>query len=123
MSGKAVVVAVGLAGIVAGLVAYWYHTAHPGTHEATVSISRPNVDSAMDRVVSSGPMARPRDYFRVIDRPKYLSVAEAAATMADDEIVLGLDVDGNRRAYPINYLNDHELVREEIAGLPLLVSW
>ena len=43
--------------------------------------------------------------------------------MSDDEVVLGLEIAGEYRAYPINYLNEHELVREEIGGLPLLVTW
>jgi hypothetical protein len=80
-------------------------------------------DPVLRRVVRSGPMARSRDAFRVIVRPKYVPVAEVTYAMSDDEIVLGLEVANQCRAYPINYLNDHELVRDEIGGLPLLVTW
>jgi hypothetical protein len=68
-------------------------------------------------------MARPRDAFRVIDRPTYLSVEQAADSMSDDEVVLGLELHGECRAYPINYLNDHEMVREQISDTPLLITW
>ena len=77
----------------------------------------------MARVISSGPMARPRDFFRIIDEPQYVAAEEADAFMSDEEVVLGLQVAGELRAYPINYLNAHEMVREQLGGLPLLVTW
>jgi hypothetical protein len=88
-----------------------------------VSIARPEPDPVLSRVVNSPPMARPRDFFRVITKPEYLAVDEAGWSMSDDEVVIGLEIDGEYRAYPTNYLNDHEMVREEIGGLPLLVTW
>jgi hypothetical protein len=80
-------------------------------------------DPVLDRVVNSGPMARPRDFFRCITRPIYLTVAEAALSMSPDEVVIGLDIEGDIRSYPINYLNDHEMVQDEIGGTPVLVTW
>jgi hypothetical protein len=81
------------------------------------------VDPVLSRVVSSGPMARPRDFFRCITRPDYQTVTQAAYSMSDTEVVIGLDIDGERRAYPINYLNDHEMVQDTIGDRPLLVTW
>jgi hypothetical protein len=83
----------------------------------------PTTDPILERIVNYPPMARPRDFFRVIDRPEYLPVGQADAFMSDDEIVLGLELAPAVRAYPINYLNDHELVRDEVEGIPILVSW
>jgi len=125
MAGRIVVSVTLLLGLVAGAIAWWHHVMHPGAPQATVSITRPapEPDPAMLRVVSSGPMARPRDHFRLIDRPEFLSVDAAAGSMSDDEVVIGLEFAGEARAYPINYLNEHELVREELGGTPLLVSW
>lgn len=114
-------------------------TAHPHGQSAATTPTQPapfvprpptqsseadlDADPVMSRVVRSGPMARPRDAFRVITRPKFLTVEEAGFSMSDEEVVLGLELEGQCRAYPINYLNDHELVREEIGRLPLLISW
>lgn len=130
MTGKFVVLLAFATGVVVASLAYWYHAAFPDSSQATVSIARPlpkngepESDPVLKRVISSGPMARPRDFFRAIERPNYLSVHEATRFMSDDEIVLGLEVDGQFRAYPINYLNDHEMVREEIGGLPLQITW
>jgi len=71
------------------------------------------------RIVAWGP----RDCFQVIDEPRYLTAEEAGRSMSDREIVLGLKISDQIRAYPINYLNDHEMVEEEIGGVPLLVTW
>ncbi len=123
MSGRMVVVIAILVGAATGAIAWWFHKSHPDASAATVSIARPEPDALLGRVVSSGPMSRPRDFFRVITKPEYFAVDEAGGSMLDDEVVVGLEIDGEYRAYPINYLNDHELVREEIGGLPLLVTW
>ena len=123
MSGRIVVVIAILVGAATGAIAYWFHQYNPDASAKTVSIARPAPDPLLSRVVNSGPMARPRDFFRAITKPEYLAVDEAVGSMSDDEVVIGLEIDGDCRAYPINYLNDHELVREEIGGLPLLVSW
>jgi len=123
MSGKIVIAIAVLVGTATGAIAWWFHSSNPDAAAKTVSIARPEPDPLLRRVVSSGRMARPRDFFRVITQPEYLAVDEADGWMVEDEVVIGLEIDGEYRAYPINYLNDHELVREEIGGLPLLVSW
>ena len=123
MSGKTVVMIVVLLGATAGAIAWCFHYSYPEAPRDAVSINKPLPDPVMSRVVNSGPMARPRDFFRCINKPEYLSVDDAASSMSDDEVVIGLEIDGECRAYPINYLNDHEMVREEIGGQPLLVTW
>src|SRR5262245_2676415 len=123
MSGKGLVVIAFLAGAAAGATAWWFRQQHPEASRVSVSISRPLPDPVMSRVISAGPMARPRDFFRCITLPKYLAAAEAGESMSDDEVVIGLEIDGDCRAYPINYLNEHEMVQDEIGGLPVLVTW
>lgn len=123
MAGRTVVLITILLGAATGAIAWWFHSSNPDASAKTVSIARPEPDPLLSRVISSGPMARPRDFFQIITKPEYLAVDEAGRSMSDDEVVIGLEIDGEYRAYPINYLNDHELVREEIGGLPLLVTW
>lgn len=64
-----------------------------------------------------------RDCFRVIDPPVFQSPDEAGPAMDDEEIVLGIARSGDVRAYPVNLLNDHEMVRDEIDGFAILVTW
>ena len=123
MSGRIVVLIAILVGVATGAIAWWFHNSNPDASAKTVSIARPGPDPLLSRVMNSGPMARPRDFFRIITKPEYLAADEAGGSMSDDEVVIGLEIDGECRAYPINYLNDHELVREQLGGLPLLVTW
>jgi hypothetical protein len=64
-----------------------------------------------------------RGYFKVIRHPRYLSAAEGDRLLFAAEPVLGLVLNGEVRAYPTNQLNEHELVIDEVAGTPVLVTY
>ena len=49
--------------------------------------------------------------------------ADQAKELQDTDRVLGVARNGAAKAYPIAILNYHELVNDEIAGVPILVSW
>jgi len=67
--------------------------------------------------------SRPRDFFQVIEHPKYVPANEAELMMADDERVLGLCMQQVCLAFPTNYLDYHEMVQDVVAGVPVLVTW
>jgi hypothetical protein len=62
-----------------------------------------------------------RDAIRPIYAPEF--VAAADATLGDDQLVLGVTLDGEAKAYPINVLNSREMVNDELAGMPILATW
>jgi hypothetical protein len=64
-----------------------------------------------------------RDHFPVIRQPEYVSAEEGDRLLTPDEPVLGLVVGGAARAYSTNQLNEHEMVLDEVAGVPLLVTY
>jgi hypothetical protein len=41
----------------------------------------------------------------------------------DDELVMGIAIDGEAKAYLVSVLNSREMVNDELAGIPILVSW
>ena len=53
--------------------------------------------------------------------PEFADVAEAP--LSDDELVMGVEIDGAAKAYPITVLRSREMVNDEMAGIPILVSW
>jgi len=55
-----------------------------------------------------------------IDDPTYQS-ADAAGWLADEDLVIGIDIDGEARACPLRILNVHEIVNDEVGGVPVLV--
>jgi hypothetical protein len=67
--------------------------------------------------------ALPEDAIRSIDRPKFVSGKKADKQMSDDEQVIGLEVGGEAKAYPLYVLSSHEIVNDVIAGSHVAVTW
>jgi len=63
-----------------------------------------------------------RDCIPSIDDPKYVSVAEATH-VDDDDVVLALSLKGYHRAWPARILDQHEIVNDLIAGMPIAITW
>ena len=59
-----------------------------------------------------------RDGIPPLKNPKMIQ-ANAAAYLADEDIVFGVAIDGDVRAYPKRILAWHEMVKDTIAGRPL----
>lgn len=45
------------------------------------------------------------------------------AQVADEELVIGIELEGEAKAYPITVLRFREMVNDELAGWPILVTW
>ena len=65
----------------------------------------------------------PRDAIPAIDNPEFVSRADADAIYHPDELVLGVEIDGDARAYSIPFLSGHEIVNDEVGGAPIAVTW
>lgn len=65
-------------------------------------------------------LRRPDD-IRPIYAPDFTAPAQAA--LPDDELVIGLSINGDARAYPAGILYTRELVNDTVGGTPVLVSW
>ncbi len=64
-----------------------------------------------------------RDAIPPIENPVYEEVEAAGKWLKPDDVVLGY-VDGDAAlAYPTRILNYHEIVNEEINGVPVLISY
>ena len=65
----------------------------------------------------------PRDAIPAIDNPQFVSGADADAIYHPEEIVLGVEIDGDARAYSVPFLRGHENVNDEVGGTPVAVTW
>lgn len=74
----------------------------------------------LDKIVSGGP---PQDGIPSIDNPKFQSVDEADKILEDSELVVGLDINGDIRAYPLQILVWHEIVNDVVGGKPVAVTY
>jgi len=64
-----------------------------------------------------------RDHFPVIRKPWFVSAKEGKRLLDTDEPVIGIVMGGEARAYSTNHLNKHEMVLDEIADTPILVTY
>jgi hypothetical protein len=58
-----------------------------------------------------------------LNNPDRISAVEAAEWITADEIVLGVEIDGVTVAYPFRIVGHHELVNDEVAGVPVSVVY
>jgi len=63
----------------------------------------------------------PWDGIRPIYNPEFTSANDAP--LEDDELIIGVAWDGEAKAYPISVLRSREMVNDELAGIPTLVTW
>jgi hypothetical protein len=63
----------------------------------------------------------PRDGIPALDHP--VNVGVSRAPWSEKSLVVGVEVAGQARAYPIAILNWHELVNDRLGGRPILVSF
>jgi hypothetical protein len=63
----------------------------------------------------------PFDAIRPVYDPEFVPAGEAP--LDPDELILGVAWDGEAKAYPITVLRSREMVNDELAGIPTLVTW
>jgi hypothetical protein len=63
----------------------------------------------------------PWDGILPVYRPEFAPAGQAP--LQDDELIIGVAWDGKAKAYPISVLRSREMVNDELAGIPTLVTW
>jgi hypothetical protein len=96
-----------------------------GPVSAQLTAEWPNTDFTrrtveLDEIQSGGP---PKDGIPAIDVPQFVSNAVARAWLNDDEPVIVVRIDRDARAYPLQILMFHEIVNDEVGGLPVAVTF
>lgn len=80
---------------------------------------------SVDALVDGDPIIRVlrKNAIRSIDRPQMVPVAEVDDELVDHEPILGVH-DGQRaRAYPLWYLDAHEIVNDMLGDVPIAATW
>lgn len=86
-----------------------------------------NPGDAYDPVAAGEPL--PEGYRNTLRRddivpvydPEFVSVDKTG--WSDESLVIGIEIDGEAKAYPVAHLNHREMVIDRLAGTPILVSW
>ncbi|MDX1690989.1 MAG: DUF3179 domain-containing (seleno)protein [Acidimicrobiia bacterium] len=63
----------------------------------------------------------PRDHILPVYDPVFVPAGESP--WGDEDLVIGVAIDGDARAYPVGFLDRREMVVDTVGGVPVLVSW
>ncbi len=74
----------------------------------------------LNEIISGGPG---KDGIPSIDSPVFESIAQAQTWMSDKAPVIVVEIDGIARAYPQAILIWHEIVNDEVGGVPVAVTF
>lgn len=62
-----------------------------------------------------------RDQIPPVYNPRFKSATDT--NWENETLVIGVALDGEAKAYPVNFLNYREMVIDWIGGTPILVTW
>ena len=62
-----------------------------------------------------------RDMIRPVYEPRF--VPGELARVHPSELVIGVEIKGEAKAYPVGPLNSREMVNDVVGGVPILVTW
>ena len=63
----------------------------------------------------------PRDAIFPVYDPLFMPAEPAS--LPPDELVIGVEINGESKAYPVSPLNFREMVNDTVGGVPVLVTW
>jgi hypothetical protein len=95
------------------------HATSAGVRVGSTSAYNPVL--AGERLPADFRQILPRDAIQPIYDPAFAPADEV--DWPDSTDVIGVEIDGEAKAYPVDHLNGHELVVDELNGIPILVSW
>lgn len=80
--------------------------------------SVPAADFRLEEIVT----VLPKDAIPAIRSPSFES-ADAASWLDGKHFVVGVEIAGDSRAYPVPTLSRHEIVNDKVGGRPIAVTW
>lgn len=127
--GTAVLIAVVLIWRIPTLKDAWRWKTEGGVPAATTSNGFDLSESLVpaDLISPSGVL---KDHVKALQEPAVLSLAQTlkrsegrGKLLVDSDLVIGVELDGQARAYPIRILNWHEIVNDFLGERPIAVTW
>ena len=76
-----------------------------------------------DELVARMQPAVARDAIPAILEPRFVRPEDVPPEFRDAELVLGLSLNGESKAYPLDVLSHHEAVNDVVGGVTVVVTW
>ena len=102
--------------IIGALVAVWFLFRRPSS-----MVTRTEADGSAKELEIVTLL--PKDAIPAIDNPRLYPAGEADQEYEPQELVLGVSINGEHRAYSTSLLNGHEVVNDTLGGEPIAVTW
>ncbi len=67
------------------------------------------------------PQLLPLDGIRPVYAPEFETAENVS--LQENELIIGISLGGESKAYPITVLRFREMVDDQLAGIPILVTW
>ena len=64
-----------------------------------------------------------RDSFPVLHNPSMGTVEDGDRVLQPNEWVIGIALNGEAKAYPVDVMGIHELINDAVGGTPITVCW
>ncbi len=90
--------------------------------EAEPSSTQTDAESTEERELEIVTLL-PFDGIPAIDDPDFLNASQADEEYEPDELVIGVEFNGDARAYSIPHLSSHEIVNDTVGGVKIAVTW
>lgn len=87
-----------------------------------VSLVFPSQAGALDFRPEDILTILPKDAIPAILEPSF-DEARDATWIKDDNQVIGVEINGESRAYPVAILSNREIVNDTVGGVPIAVTW
>ncbi len=65
----------------------------------------------------------PKDGIPAIFDPEFIEAGEASSLLRPDDLVIGVSINGDHRAYGVAFLSGDEVVNDTVGGRPIAVTW
>lgn len=124
---KTVYVITTIAAISISIILIYANASHPLDSKRTEIASQNTISITkgikhivpLEKILSGGP---PKDGIPSIDKPKFAKASEAKF-VTDDDLVIGVRLNGETRAYPLFILVWHEIVNDKLGDTPVAVTY
>jgi hypothetical protein len=82
------------------------------------TIPAPAADLRPDEIVT----VLPKDAIPAILTPRF-GDSKSSPWLSSRDLVVGVEIGGDSRAYPVATLSHHEIVNDTVGGQPIAVTW
>ena len=65
----------------------------------------------------------PKDGIPSVDNPEFLDASEASTQIGQQDLIIGVSLNGEHKAYPTAFLSSREIVNDTIGGVPVAITW